>query len=88
MAGGLARHIWGEREWPMLISTPERATLEFLDELPGQQTFQHAADIFTGLPNLSPRWLQSLLEQCNSVKVKRLFMWFADRYQHPWLKKS
>ena len=86
VAGGLARQSWGEREWSMLISTPERATLEFLDELPVHQTFQHAADLFTGLSNLSPRRLQMLLEQCNSVKVKRLFMWFADRYQHAWLK--
>ena len=82
VAGGLVRQSWSKREWPMLISTPERATLEFLDELPVHQTFQHAADLFAGLSNLSPSRLQMLLEQCNSIKVKRLFMWFADRYQH------
>lgn len=86
IAGGLKRYTWGDREWPMLISTPERAILEFLDEIPGRQTFQHAADIFTGLANLRPRQLQDLLEQCDSVKVKRLFLWFAERYHHAWLK--
>ncbi|MDF1670204.1 MAG: type IV toxin-antitoxin system AbiEi family antitoxin domain-containing protein [Roseovarius sp.] len=86
IAGGLTRYRWGDREWPMLISSPERAILEFLDEIPGRQTFQHAADIFTGLANLRPRRLQGLLEQCDSVKVKRLFLWFADQHQHAWLK--
>ncbi len=86
VAGGLTRYSWGEREWPMLISTPERAILEFLDGLPDQQSFQHGADLFTGLSNLSPRRLQQLLGQCRSVKVKRLFMWFAEQHQHAWLK--
>ena len=87
IAGGLTRYSWGEREWPMLISTPERATLEFLDELPDKQSFQHAADLFTGLSNLSPHRLQKLLEQCNSIKVTRLFMWLAELHQHAWLKR-
>jgi hypothetical protein len=40
-----------------------------------------------GLGNLSPRKLQTLLVACRSVKVKRLFLWFAERHQHAWLKK-
>lgn len=86
VAGGLTHYIWGEREWLMVISTPERAILEFLDELPDKQSFQHGSDLFSGLSNLSPRRLQKLLQQCKSVKVKRLFMWFADQHQHAWLK--
>jgi len=27
-----------------------------------------------------------LLESCRSVKVKRLFLWFAERNQPAWLK--
>ena len=38
-----------------------------------------------GLANLSPRRMQSLLESTRSVKVKRLFLFFADRHQHRWL---
>ena len=41
--------------------------------------------IMEGLVNLSPRRLQSLLESCKSVKVKRLFFFFAGRHQHRWL---
>ena len=28
----------------------------------------------------------SLLAECRSVKVKRLFLWFAERHNHAWLK--
>jgi hypothetical protein len=35
--------------------------------------------------NLRPRRLQGLLEDARSVKVKRLFFFFADRHQHKWL---
>jgi hypothetical protein len=36
---------------------------------------------------LSPRNLQKLLEECKNVKVKRLFLWFADRHKYIWLSK-
>ena len=28
-----------------------------------------------------------MLADCGSVKVKRLFLWFAERHNHAWLKK-
>jgi hypothetical protein len=31
--------------------------------------------------------LQKLLAECHSVKVKRLFFYFADRHSHAWLKR-
>jgi Transcriptional regulator, AbiEi antitoxin, Type IV TA system len=39
-----------------------------------------------GMTNLSPRRLQKLLAACKSVKVKRLFFFFAHRHSHAWLK--
>ncbi|MEO0443965.1 MAG: type IV toxin-antitoxin system AbiEi family antitoxin domain-containing protein [Pseudomonadota bacterium] len=78
---------WGQWQWPLIMSTPERAYLELLDELPQKETF-HMADVtMEGLVNLSPRRLQSLLESAKSIKVKRLFFFFADRHQHSWLKR-
>jgi len=85
--GGLRLHVWGDRSWPMVISRPERAILEFLDEIPTHQSFEHAAELFTGLSNLSPRQLQASLENCGSVKVNRLFLWFAERNEHAWFKR-
>ena len=36
---------------------------------------------------LRPDIVQNLLEQCCSMKVKRLFMFLAKKSQHPWLEK-
>jgi hypothetical protein len=78
---------WGQSDWPLTISTPERAILELLNELPARESF-HQVDMLMGsLTNLSPRRLQKLLVDCKSVKVKRLFFFFADRQRHAWLKK-
>ena len=31
--------------------------------------------------------MQALLADCDNIKVKRLFLFFADRHQHAWLKR-
>lgn len=77
---------WGQWEWPLTLSTPERAVFELLDELPARETFHQVDKLMEGLSNLSPRRLQKLLADCRSIKVKRLFFFFADRHQHAWLK--
>ena len=70
----------------MIHSSPERALLELLDELPQAESFFEIDLALEGLTNLSPRRLESLLLDCRSFKVKRLFFFFADRHQHGWLK--
>ncbi|MEE9356264.1 MAG: type IV toxin-antitoxin system AbiEi family antitoxin domain-containing protein [Methylococcaceae bacterium] len=82
--GALRINRWGQWKWPLVMSTPERAYLELLDELPQKETFHMADVIMEGLVNLSPRRMQLLLESCKSVKVKRLFFFFAERHQHQW----
>ncbi|MCP5178995.1 MAG: type IV toxin-antitoxin system AbiEi family antitoxin [Pseudomonadales bacterium] len=72
--------------YPLILSAPERAILELIDELPASETFHHVDAMMEGLTNLRPKILQALLEQCTSVKVKRLFFYFADRHQHGWLR--
>ena len=78
---------WGTSEWPLTLSTPERAILELLDELPKNESFHEADMLMEGLSNLRPRRLQRLLTDCKSVKVKRLFFFFAERHHHTWLKQ-
>ena len=75
------RQKWGKWDWPLVLSSSERAILELLDELPERETFHQADMLFEGLCNLSPRRLQPLLQACRSVKVKRLFLWFAERHR-------
>jgi Transcriptional regulator, AbiEi antitoxin, Type IV TA system/Transcriptional regulator, AbiEi antitoxin N-terminal domain len=83
---GLTAQPWGQWEWPFVLSTPERAILELLDELPNRESFHQVDMLMGGLSNLSPRRLQKLLADSRSVKVKRLFFFFADRHKHAWLK--
>jgi hypothetical protein len=85
--GSLAELPWGQWEWPLIVSTPERALLELLDELPGRETFHQVDMLVQGMTNLRPRRLQKLLADCKNVKVKRLFFFFAHRHQHAWLKR-
>ena len=75
---------WGHSVWPITVSTPERAMLELLDELPNHESFQQVDDLFSGLSSLIPRRLQQILTDCKSVKVVRLFFFFADRHSHRW----
>ncbi|UDL88389.1 type IV toxin-antitoxin system AbiEi family antitoxin [Mesorhizobium sp. PAMC28654] len=70
----------------LIVSTPERALLELLNELPNRESFHQVDMLIEGLRTLSPRRVQSLLTDCKSVKVKRLFFWFAERHNPPWLK--
>lgn len=69
------------------ISTPERAILELLDGIPNEQTFDETKLIFENLSTLRPSALQMLLEDCSSIKVKRLFLYFAEQSGHAWFKK-
>lgn len=84
---GFSQQPWGHWKYPLTLSTPERAILELLDEVPKRETFHQADVLMEGLRNLSPRRLQALLIDCKSVKVKRLFFWFAERHNHAWLQK-
>jgi hypothetical protein len=84
--GDLMLQTWGQWDWPLALSTPERACLELLDELPDRESFEQVDKLFESLAGLRPRRLQDLLMRCRSVKVKRLFFFFADRHRHAWRK--
>lgn len=83
---GLRALPWGQWDWPLTVSAPERAILELLDALPDHESFHQADMLMEGLSNLAPQRIQALLIRCRSVKVKRLFFFFADRHRHAWLK--
>ena len=80
---GASVEVW---RWPINASSPERAILEALDELPQRASFENLDKIFEGLVSLRPKQLVALLTACRSVKVRRLFLVFADRHEHPWRK--
>ena len=71
----------------MKISTPERASLEMLYLVPHSQSIEEAWLLMEGLVTLRPRLVQSLLAACNSIKVRRLFLYLAEQHQHPWFER-
>ena len=74
-----------EKNFSIKISSPERAFLEILYLFPKHQDLQECYYILENMIDLRPSLLQSLLERVNSVKVKRLFFFLADKLNHPWL---
>lgn len=68
------------------ISTAERAIFEVLHFVPGAESFQEADQLMAGLTALRPALVQALLELCNSFKVKRLFMYLAEKNGHRWVQ--
>lgn len=70
-----------------LLSSPERAILEILYLIPDKQSFDEASLLMESLNQLRPQVIQKLLETCNSIKTKRLFLYLADKFQHTWLSE-
>lgn len=71
----------------VIISAAERAYLEYLDEVPKKHSYEEAKDILENLTSLRSGVLQFLLENCRSLKVKRLFFHLAEKVNHPWFTK-
>lgn len=68
------------------VSAPARAMLECLFLTPKDQSIAECAELMEGLTALHPQQVQHLLEECKSVKVKRLFLYLAERANHGWVK--
>jgi hypothetical protein len=69
------------------ISTRERAALELLYLIPEKQQYEEAKALFEGLQGLRPKLVQSLLEDCTSIKAKRLFLHLAEETNQPWFSE-
>lgn len=81
---GLIAYRDGEIE--MNISNSTRAMLECLALAPKEFSLNEAFELMEGLTTLRPKQVQELLENCKSIKVKRLFLYFAERAGHSWFK--
>jgi len=66
------------------ISNPVRAMLECLEMAPDRFSLEEAYQLMEGLSFPIPDVVQSLLEECNSVKVTRLFLFLAKKADHDW----
>ena len=72
------------KSFTVKVSSPARAMMECLYLAPKSQPLLEAFELMEGLNNLRPVIVQELLESCTSVKVKRLFLYMADKASHEW----
>ncbi|WP_426578321.1 type IV toxin-antitoxin system AbiEi family antitoxin [Xenorhabdus stockiae] len=68
-------------------SSPELAAYELIDSIGKNISFEHAAELFQGLVNLSPRKVQSLLLRSHAVQTNRIFLFLSHYYDHQWVKR-
>jgi len=69
------------------ISAPERAFLEMASLIPKDAEYSEFVSSMELAPNLRPKLLQKLLEECASVKAKRIFLHVAETQNHRWVYK-
>jgi hypothetical protein len=70
----------------LLISPPEQAFLECLLLAPKQYAFMDLFYIMEQLTTLRSDILQDLLEHTENIKVKRMFLYMAEKAGHYWVK--
>jgi predicted transcriptional regulator of viral defense system len=70
----------------LLLSSPERAILECLNLPDASSSLLDIYYIMESMTTLRPKLVQSLLEFCTSQKVKRLFLYMAEKAGHSWFK--
>ena len=69
------------------ISSLERAFIEMASLIPSNASFDEMIKTMELTPNLRSQLIQELLENCTSVKAKRLFLYTAETISHKWFNK-
>lgn len=83
---GLALETFSVGGQNLTISSPERAFMECLNMTPVQFSLMDTYYVMEMLTTLRPKLVQQLLEACTSIKVKRLFLYMAEKASHSWFK--
>lgn len=71
----------------LAVSSPELAIMECLAQYPENHSLMDIYYSMESLTTLRPALVTKLLEECTSVKVKRLFLYMADKVKHPWFNR-
>lgn len=71
------------------ISGEVRAMMEFLHTIGRKRSFEldHAKHLMSAISTVRPVIVNNLLQECISVKIKRLFLLLAENYEHSWVKR-
>ena len=69
------------------VSSPELAIMECILLAPEYYNLMDVYYLMEMLTTLRAGMLTKLLEQCSSFKVKRLFLYMAEKSKHSWFKR-
>ncbi len=83
LPSSLGKKLYPYGSMKIWVSTVERAILECLYLAPKQFDLVECYQIVENLLGLRPQLIQELLESCSSIKVKRLFLFMADKAALP-----
>lgn len=75
------------KDFSIKISSQERAILEMIYLTPNKNSVKEIYQLMETMSILKPKLIQELLENCSSIKVKRVFLYLADKLNYPWFKK-
>ena len=74
-------------DWQLLVSTPEQAFMECLLLAPMHYNYMDLYYIMEQLTTLRPKMVQALLATTGNYRVKRLFLYMAEKARHYWLNE-
>ena len=72
---------YNQSNFHFILSSRERAIMEMIHHLDLKDSFEILERYFEGLLNLRGSLVQKLLENCSSIKVKRVFLYMADKLE-------
>ena len=71
----------------VMASSAELAAYEVVSAVGKEISFEHLAELFQGLVNLSPKKVQAILANSKSIQTNRVFLFLSHYYGHQWLKR-
>lgn len=71
----------------LIVSSPERAIMECILLSPAYYDLMDVYYLMEMLSSIRASLVQQLLEDCTSVKVKRMFLYMAEKARHRWFDK-
>ena len=79
--------IWSDHGLQLPASSQELAILECLYLAPQWYSYIDVFYLMEMLSTLRPKLVQTLLERTTSYRVKRMFLYMAEKAAYPWWKK-
>ncbi len=74
---------YSRSKFHFILSSKERAIMEMINDLNLKDSFETLERYFEGLLGLRDTLVQKLLENCSSIKVKRVFLYMTNRLELP-----